>query len=754
VTSRRLFLALFLLGSVLLTSPLWSAVPTSSTVHKKKAHKTKYRKSKVKKTSPRVKRIRQAFVASTNLRPMSRQLLQDRTPAAYAGVETYARHHAKEDAGALAWLVVGYAHVLDRDYGKAIDPLNRAKAQAGDLGEYVTYYLGMSYMQTGKTGEGIATLQDFEKKYPDSLLVRDAHVVYANALMQGGRAQEAVSLLEHDREPPRVDVEWNLGRAYETADDPAKAAAVFRNIYLTMPLAGEADAAAGELKKLAGSTAVAPMSVEERKTRADLLAKGRRYADAAREYHDLLDEVNGADRPDIAMAMAGAQMRSGKAKDARKLLESLQQLNADQSAQRLYLTGEAARASDDDDGFLNILGQLRQQAPNSRWLEQGLLSAGNIYLLRRDYDRAIDSYRELQQRFPRSGRAAYAHWKAAWLTLRQGRKEEAKKQFEEQIALYPGANEIPAALYWRGRLAEDDGENGRARAYFQKLSDRFRNYYYADLARQELKKLPAAASVEDALLEKIPGIDVDQRVLEGDTPSDDLRVQKAKLLSNGALVDQAARELQAAAGDGESSPWVAPETARIFQENELYNRGIEVVKHAVPNYFAMDIPALPRAYWEALFPRPYWTDLKRFSTRNELDPYLVASLIRQESEFNPGAVSNKNAVGLMQLLPKTGKLVAKEEKLRHFKANSLLTPGVNLQLGTKYFRTMVDKFGSFEYALAAYNAGDDRVKDWLSAGNFRDPQEFVESIPFTETREYVQAILRNASVYRQLYGTP
>jgi soluble lytic murein transglycosylase len=133
---------------------------------------------------------------------------------------------------------------------------------------------------------------------------------------------------------------------------------------------------------------------------------------------------------------------------------------------------------------------------------------------------------------------------------------------------------------------------------------------------------------------------------------------------------------------------------------------------------------------------------------------LVASLIRQESAFNPNAVSRKDAVGLMQLLPKTGKLVARQVKLRPFSATELFTPAVNLQLGTRYFRNTVDKFGSFEYALAAYNAGDDRVQDWLSQGKYRDPQEFVESIPFTETREYVQAILRNANVYRQLYGTP
>jgi len=233
-----------------------------------------------------------------------------------------------------------------------------------------------------------------------------------------------------------------------------------------------------------------------------------------------------------------------------------------------------------------------------------------------------------------------------------------------------------------------------------------------------------------------------------------LRYQKAQLLGNGGLIELAARELQAAASE-ENGWWAAPETAHLYQENQRYDRGIEVMKRAFPNYFAVDIPALPRSYWEALFPRAYWTDLKRFSVRNELDPFLVASLVRQESEFNAGAVSHANAVGLMQLLPKTGKLVAKQENLRHFNANQLLTPGVNLQLGTRYFRSMVNKFGgSFEYALAAYNAGSDRVEDWLAEGKYRDPQEFVESIPFTETREYVQAILRNASVYRQLYGNP
>src|SRR5262249_51683757 len=131
---------------------------------------------------------------------------------------------------------------------------------------------------------------------------------------------------------------------------------------------------------------------------------------------------------------------------------------------------------------------------------------------------------------------------------------------------------------------------------------------------------------------------------------------------------------------------------------------------------------------------------------------LVASLIRQESEFNPRAISPANAMGLMQLLPNVGRGVAKQVKMKHFSSDDLLQAAINIQLGTHYFKHMVDHYhGRVEYALAAYDAGTDRVDEWLSSGNFKDVEEFVESIPFTETREYVQAIMRNAVLYKLLY---
>jgi soluble lytic murein transglycosylase len=683
---------------------------------------------------------------------MAQQLVFERTPAGYAGVEAYAHKHAGEDAGALAWLVVGYAHILDHDYARAIEPLNRAKPLGGDLRDYIDYYLGTCYLQTGRQAEALATLGNFAESHPDSLLARDADVIYANALLSEGRASEVVTLLEKDRLPARSDVELAVGRAYEALDEKGKAAEALANVYFNMPTAAEADTAYGELRKLP----LTPFGTHAQlKTRAELLTKSHRYNDAADAYRELLTEAVPAEHNPITLDLSDALHRAGRDREAKAELNRLAQLSPEQAAQKLYLLGQIAWDDGDNDTFYRSVDQLRETAATSPWLEQALLSCANLHLVHHEYDQALDAFREMQQRFPTGSRASYAHWKAAWLTLREGRNEEAKRLFEEQIALYPGGNETSAALYWRARLAEEENDPAMARAFYKELCERYRNYYYAEFARERLAKLPATADPPDyPVLDHIPPLSHGDKVELAEPPAEDLHVQKAKLLGNGGLVDFAVRELQAAAAN-DSGNWELAETAQLYLDTGHYDRAIEVMKHSVPSYFAVDFPTLPREYWEALFPRPYWADLKKFSVANGLDPYLVASLIRQESEFNPLAVSRANAVGLMQLLPRTGKLVAHQEKIHHYSPSELFTPAVNLELGTRYFRGMVDQFGgSFEYALAAYNAGTDRVQDWLSQGKYRDAQEFVESIPFTETREYVQAILRNASVYRQLYGTP
>jgi soluble lytic murein transglycosylase len=588
-------------------------------------------------------------------------------------------------------------------------------------------------------------------QHPDSLLIRSAEVMRANALMASNQNDEAIRVLEAMRDN-KPDVELALGRAYAAGGQTPKAIAIWNHLYAEVPLSQEAAAAQIELTKLGGQGLISAPTLEQRRTRADLLMKGRRYDLATTEYRGILDSIRSdmsqqSLQRELQVKLAGALYRQRQLDSAKSLLESIPASSESYEAERLYYLHEIARNKDDGDSERQILSDMMQKFPASSWLQEALLSASNMYLLRPDYKNAIEYYSAQYKLFPEGKYSPYSHWKAAWLNLRLGNKDEAKRLMEEQLRLYSAGQEIPPALYWRARLAEEDGDYDRAGEYYTFILRRYTHYYYADLARERLR-FRFNTSKHDPLLDKVPvQDDVDKSSFEA--PSDDLRVARAQLLANAALFDFAVGELQAEP----DKLYAKAEIARVYLKADRPDRALQSFKRAVPGYFAGDITDMPSWAWNILFPKPYWNDLTRYANANGLDPYLVASLIRQESEFNPQAVSHANAWGLMQLLPPVGRKLAKEVRMRHFSQEQLTDPSINIQLGTRYFKQIVDSYdGQVQYALAAYNAGTDRVKTWQEQGPYRDINEFVESIPFTETREYVQAIMRNATVYRLLYS--
>jgi soluble lytic murein transglycosylase len=734
-------LLLLVLGQVPATARPWQS--------KKAGYSSKSSASKSSAKQSKLRHINKAFVASADLKPMAQQLLQNRTPQAYAGVETYARQHQADEAGPLAWLVLGYARYLDNDFPNALASWQRAKGVAPVLGDYLAFLSASAYQAQQKNQDVITTLADFEQKYPDSLLLHDAGLMYARALTSSGAPQRAAAYLEKHRQPVHADFEFALAQAVQTAGEKDKAAEIFRHIYFDLPLSLEAETASFELRAMGEVQPIG--SFDSRRSRADSLLKGKRYQQAANDLGSLLEHAPSSALTELQAAFATSLYRLHNRDDAQHLFEGLVQSAAatpETKAQALYFLAEIAREKNDNDHRTELIVQLRTLAPESPWLQEALLSAGNMYLLRKDYETAVRFYSEIYQRQRNGKLSPYAHWKAAWLTYRLGKKDDAKRMFDEQLDFYPSSSEVPAAIYWRGRLAEIDGDQPLARAYYSTLSTKFRYYYYANLGRERLDKLGFENVADPPLLNKLAPPSVPP--LKWEAPLDNIRAQKAQLLANAALFDFAVKELQAAANGTPS--WQAQATAQIYADAGSYHRGIEALKRAVPNYFSASINQLPRPVWQGLFPRPYWEELKRDSLQNALDPFLIASLIRQESEFNPSALSRANAFGLMQLLPKVGKGLAKEVKLRNFSTDVLYTPNINLELGTRYFKHMVDHYnGQIEYALAAYNAGEDRVDDWRKSGDFKDVEEFVESIPFTETREYVQAIMRNAVMYKLLY---
>jgi soluble lytic murein transglycosylase len=268
------------------------------------------------------------------------------------------------------------------------------------------------------------------------------------------------------------------------------------------------------------------------------------------------------------------------------------------------------------------------------------------------------------------------------------------------------------------------------------------------MARERLAALGDAKPVAQPQLDGLQAAPVP--VLLESFPEDSPHLAKARLLANAGLNDYIPREI---AADPDSSSWSALAEAQIYTSYGETYRAMRSLKRALPYAATASIKSIPLVYWRILFPKPWWDTIKSESAKNNLDPYLVLSLMRQESEFDPSVVSYANAYGLMQLLPAVGKQLAHEEGISHFETFQLLDPEMNIRLGTRYLRQMLEKFGGVqEYALAAYNAGDSRVVDWQSAGPYHGMDEFVESIPFTQTRDYVEAILRNEETYRAIDG--
>jgi soluble lytic murein transglycosylase len=693
------------------------------------------------------RRLNIAFIASSQLRPMAQQLLVDRTPGAYAGVLAYAAAHHGE-AAASAELAVGHAYMLDRRYAEAETEFRQASNHGVALDDYAEYLEAQAAVQGNRPQDALPLLTHFADRHPGSVFDASAPILMANAYLTGNDAQGALRVLQPllgSSISSHVDFRFALAKAYQMSGNSQQAATLYRGIYLGDPLSPNAADAKGQMASMN-----VPLSAAERKQHADAMFNAKQYTAAEEEYRALQkssNELSQSDRDALEIYAAVCDLRLKKL--SRQDVEHLPVTGDDSAALKIYLQSELARNLGDTDQHDALVQKLTAQYPHSRWLEEALYSGGNMYLIRQEDAKAIDQYLALVEHFPNSIYAPNSHWHAAWLCYRQRRYPDAARLMDEQIVNYPAGSQIPGALYWRARLYEDVEHNfGQALNYYSKLNASYVNSYYAILARQRIAEIGQRPDVPPAAaLASVP--EVNDPELTDVLPENDPHLIKARLLANAGLNEYIRPELELS---DTSSEWGAFAEAEIYQSFGESTRALQAMKRSKIPFFSLPVKDVPMSYWQLLLPRPYWETLESDARANGLDPYLVAALIRQESEFNPDAVSRMNAYGLMQLLPSVGKSFAKKDGERHFKTNDLLNPSINLQLGTQDLRKSIDHYGGqVDYALAAYNAGDSPVHQWMSVNNYKDIPEWVESIPYTETRDYVQAILRNRELYREVY---
>jgi soluble lytic murein transglycosylase len=389
--------------------------------------------------------------------------------------------------------------------------------------------------------------------------------------------------------------------------------------------------------------------------------------------------------------------------------------------------------------MLAPLKELAAKHPRSPWRLESVLSAANSYLIDNRSADYLPLYKTCADAFPGAEKAAPCQWKVAWNAYITG-KSNALALLREHVERYPASEKAAAARYFAGRLLQRAGKNTAATTLYEEIESRFPNSWYATLARERLGKAVSVQYTASAP-SFIP------------TPESRLRIERARLLVQAGMADMAEVELKFGAKTDTQPQVAAIELARIMSEQGEYARALRYIKSLTAGYLAWPIESGPGEFWRFAFPLPWRSALESNSRLRSLDPFTVAALIRQESEFDPNAISRARAYGLTQILPSTGRELSRRVGMPQFSNSMLFDPEVSLQLGTYNLQQLLDEYdGRWEVALAAYNAGKGRANRWLTWGTFNEPAEFVETVPFTETRTYIQAVLRNADIYRRLYG--
>jgi soluble lytic murein transglycosylase len=682
------------------------------------------------------------------------------TPSAKtrAALERFAEAHPTGVDGALANLALGVAAVDDGDGPTALRHLVSAKPKLPALSDYIGFWLASAHEKTKNPlalGEALKPVWTAD---PVSPVTGKAAVLEARSLIDQSEPRPALTVLTRYAELlPQPQASLLQAEALDTAGDRAAAAAWYQTVYCGSPLSPEALEAFRSLKQLELDLGprFPPALPQARLDRASKLLEARQYSQARGEFTAMASELTGTER-DVARVRIGvADYMAKRTQVALSYLETLSIVAPEADAERLYYIAAALERLDRDPEIQSVLGQIAAKYPASPWRLKALLLAAYPFLLDNNASGYVPIYQACTDAFPDSSEAAGCHWHLtfnAWMA----RKPESAALLREHVRRYPASEKANAALYFLGRLSEQSRDLASAKRFYREISERFPNTYYGVQSRTRLAAPEIASagltSEADTFLRSLPPVKATNADFEPNAAAAK-RIVRARLLERAALDYWADGELRFGARRGDSEPFVmATELAEQATRRGAVPVALRHIKGTANGYLSLPLDAAPVRFWKLAFPMPYRTSIEEQARENGLDPFLLAALIRQESEFDPKVVSYARAIGLTQVMPATGRELSRKLGIRNYRTDRLKDAETNLRLGSYYLKEIFDAFnGRVEPSLAAYNAGKSRADRWLGWAGYREPAEFVESIPFQQTREYVQILIRNADVYRRLY---
>jgi soluble lytic murein transglycosylase len=626
-----------------------------------------------------------------------------------------------------------FQHIESGDFGRALPLLEALGGHYPELDDYVLFYLAMSHARTGNDSAAFDLWQGLAESHPRSLLAARSLIECGRIARRRGNLEQARALLRFAaREETAETATYELGEVELAAGDVQSAYEHFSSVRRTAPgsaLGNDAKRRVLELRSRVPALAPRGAALEEE---LDLLLREGDHRVAIATADTLLSSRPENRRPAILRKRADAERGAG---DLDRSLATLQEIvqrypDSADAPPALYRRGSLLWNRDRDaeakDTFLEYLRRYpgRADEPSVLYalarIEQ---SAG------RDAE-AIAGYGRLLRAYPASDLAAEGRFRIGWILYRQGRWTAAADTFGR---LATGPVDASAEVrYWQARALERAGERQAAAEIYRQLVAQTPDGYYAHWAERRLGKASTTRTAAiSAPADETP-------INDPPAGTDSYHLVRARELRDCGLRRLARKELKAFEASNAGAAGLDAYLVEVYPGVDGYRDAIRVAY------------ASGQRRPEVFYPLAFWPIVTQQTAGRNLDPLLVLALMRQESLFDPVARSPADARGLMQLLPSTAERVAE----RHGRpAGDLYDPKINVPLGVAYLDELLNAYGGDAIrALAAYNGGESALARWEHTFGHLEPDEFVESITYRETRDYVKKVLANHRRYLRIYG--
>lgn len=682
-----------------------------------------------------------------------REMTSDGKLPPESAVADIEKRFANKRTGALAKLLHARIRFEAQDYAGAAALLNSdvfsAKTKVAD---HALWLRGKALQAAGDHSGAMSVFTRLWTEFPASVRVRDAKLLWAQSAIASGRAVDVPPMLIELLEKKDQDATLLAAKAYEAQGSQLEAFRYYRRANALGP-----DTAAGREAQAKVASMQATIQVpagDDQLALADAFFGARKYADAAAGYRNLpMSSLS----PDGRLRYLTALANSGGAASIQSVFAQIPASAKEREEGYRQLVLGYAKARQWPQAH-SAADEMRRSFPNGSLVAKTFVDAG---LTARDQkNKAEEGYflNTAVSAFPNAVEVAQAQFEAAWFQHENSNFAIAAQGFIDHLARYADkdTSNRGKAGYWAARDSQRAGKLAEACALYDAVNYRYGANWYGYLAQGRLAAMKAAgqcsATSSDPLVARaVANLRKVTVAAETAGPAELDRADKSEELSTVGLFDWAIDELNEAKKTADRSPRINLSLARHYKMKGDNTAAMVALQKSYPDYAQMFPEEMGREEWSFFYPLTNWSDIKKWAAARQLDPYQVAGFIRQETVFAPRAKSGANAYGLMQLLLPTAKTVARKYgSTMPDSAEDLFNPSLNIELGTAYLKDQYAKFGRTEFVAVAYNAGPGRVPQWRAILP-AEMDEFVEQIPFKETKQYVQGIIRNSAQYRRLY---